>query len=1100
MSFLSTSTDDHARPMRPLEVSDGVVLKQDSSLHGFILRTPLDAHDPWEDDLIIAHTQVPLDVLNDFITSGTPPRGYVYVQWARLAAGHSLVLETDLHLLSRSFRLGDPTRRDGTHLTGTVVDVQETYTLAPVIPASPALSLPKHDTCTENCPSLLPPHLSHPRPHSLIYNVPASEVQRAQDVVRDDYIITGSWVGVVYELDYEVAVLLEDGSVVVITNPWGLHIPVPDWGKPLIALPEEEGFKRPDVLEATQGWAQTIPISFPRPGDFVIIDPHRLRHGQWLQGQYDPRTPAQGTVLDSRARELAVDWMSSSQPFEDGPLSEMPHEDVEIYAAGLKFWSSNGPNSLRKKDIVVYDVGRLPRKGRTTNEVGTSAMGPEYEPVNCGQDLDHGMRVKFRDVSAAAVKYQGLDSTTHGKFVRIPIEATGGWELNEFDVLHTEQRVTVLWQDGTVTTDASTSLSGVALFEFEISPTDIVLKRQGMLQRPVGLHGQRPGAAQEFNEMTFFEKPHDLLPESVGVVQSIDPNERVARVRWYEKPKIELRASGSMLSQRSRFGPIGDTFEDVSLYEIMSFPSLMRHRCDLCVIAHRGETKVERRKRKTRSATGNPNATDETGHGNPESNDRTTRRLTQSRSARDRSNSRARIPIPPPREPDWVGQIVAINLDGSMTVRLAGLPECRDVSVDADAVLAIIDDRMSEHGTTVDSIMDVDSDFPDFSGSEESQDSLEPIEETVEYEGGERMDDDSGDDNWLSDEDDVFEDAEEETADQDSDVSMSTGEPLVGEASGSSPAKSLHHLGTLMGTEAPPQFLVLDREPPADQFGKHSVSNAQTSLKRIIKEHKILSSSLPEGEIYVRTYESRLDLLRCLIIGPRDTPYEHAPFLVDLYLPATFPTDPPTAHFHSWTSGLGRINPNLYEEGKICLSLLGTWGGKNDTEKWNPQATLLQLLVSLQGLVFVKKPFYNEAGFEGYEADKAYTRESEQYSEKAFVMARGFVKHALLRPPGGLEDILAWLYLPHDINQPLKSLLGTVIQRGRRLLEKSDEARAAEEYSLMDAQGDKGDETKVFLKPLSRGASVMLNRSLAELEGQLEQYSSGSMHGKASVS
>jgi ubiquitin-conjugating enzyme E2 O len=62
----------------------------------------------------------------------------------------------------------------------------------------------------------------------------------------------------------------------------------------------------------------------------------------------------------------------------------------------------------------------------------------------------------------------------------------------------------------------------------------------------------------------------------------------------------------------------------------------------------------------------------------------------------------------------------------------------------------------------------------------------------------------------------------------------------------------------------------------------------------------------------VRTYESRLDLLRVLILGPQNTPYENAPFLFDFSL-SSFPSLPPEAFFHSWTpSGGGRVNPNLY--------------------------------------------------------------------------------------------------------------------------------------------------------------------------------------------
>ena len=41
-------------------------------------------------------------------------------------------------------------------------------------------------------------------------------------------------------------------------------------------------------------------------------------------------------------------------------------------------------------------------------------------------------------------------------------------------------------------------------------------------------------------------------------------------------------------------------------------------------------------------------------------------------------------------------------------------------------------------------------------------------------------------------------------------------------------------------------------------------------------------------------------------------------------------------------------DPNLYNCGKVCLSLLGTWEG----EGWTPdKSTLTQVLVSIQGYV-----------------------------------------------------------------------------------------------------------------------------------------------------
>lgn len=46
--------------------------------------------------------------------------------------------------------------------------------------------------------------------------------------------------------------------------------------------------------------------------------------------------------------------------------------------------------------------------------------------------------------------------------------------------------------------------------------------------------------------------------------------------------------------------------------------------------------------------------------------------------------------------------------------------------------------------------------------------------------------------------------------------------------------------------------------------------------------------------------------------------------------------------YRSW--GL-RVNPNMYENGYVCLSLLNTWNGRPN-ECWNPQAsTLLQVLL-----------------------------------------------------------------------------------------------------------------------------------------------------------
>lgn len=98
-----------------------------------------------------------------------------------------------------------------------------------------------------------------------------------------------------------------------------------------------------------------------------------------------------------------------------------------------------------------------------------------------------------------------------------------------------------------------------------------------------------------------------------------------------------------------------------------------------------------------------------------------------------------------------------------------------------------------------------------------------------------------------------------------------------------------------------------------------------------------------------------------LIEGPKNTPYEDGLFAFDLQLGHDYPRTPPLCHYISYCSD--RLNPNLYEDGKVCVSLLGTWSGKG-TEVWTSASNLLQVIVSLQGLILVDEPYFNEAGYE----------------------------------------------------------------------------------------------------------------------------------------
>ena len=63
-----------------------------------------------------------------------------------------------------------------------------------------------------------------------------------------------------------------------------------------------------------------------------------------------------------------------------------------------------------------------------------------------------------------------------------------------------------------------------------------------------------------------------------------------------------------------------------------------------------------------------------------------------------------------------------------------------------------------------------------------------------------------------------------------------------------------------------------------------------------------------------------------MFVGPAGTPYEGGLFVFDVQLRSDYPASPPLVTYISHSRE--KLNPNLYVDGKVCLSLLGTWDGK----------------------------------------------------------------------------------------------------------------------------------------------------------------------------
>ncbi|KAL2875684.1 hypothetical protein SGCOL_009148 [Colletotrichum sp. CLE4] len=137
-----------------------------------------------------------------------------------------------------------------------------------------------------------------------------------------------------------------------------------------------------------------------------------------------------------------------------------------------------------------------------------------------------------------------------------------------------------------------------------------------------------------------------------------------------------------------------------------------------------------------------------------------------------------------------------------------------------------------------------------------------------------------------------------------------------------------------------------------------SEATAHGRMKKLVMELSMLRTTLPDG-IFVRYDGTRLDAMKVLIVGPEDTPYENGLFEFDLFCPLDYPARPPKMVFRT-TYSRREFNPNLYPSGRVCFSLLGTWEG-SATEIWDPKkSTLLQLLVSVQAMIFNPDPVWNE--------------------------------------------------------------------------------------------------------------------------------------------
>jgi baculoviral IAP repeat-containing protein 6 len=184
----------------------------------------------------------------------------------------------------------------------------------------------------------------------------------------------------------------------------------------------------------------------------------------------------------------------------------------------------------------------------------------------------------------------------------------------------------------------------------------------------------------------------------------------------------------------------------------------------------------------------------------------------------------------------------------------------------------------------------------------------------------------------------------------------------------------------------------------------------QSAIMRTISEISSFKSGLPlnwESSIWVRVSKTNFNIFSFLISGPKDTPYENGLFEFDAYFPVDYPNNVPEVIIHTTDNGKVRFNPNLYANGKVCLSLLGTWSGQ-ENEKWNPKtSTFLQVMISIQSLILVDQPIFNEPGWErDINTPKGKTLSTKYNQDLHPNTIKLAIINMIKNPPQGFEDVI----------------------------------------------------------------------------------------------
>jgi len=145
--------------------------------------------------------------------------------------------------------------------------------------------------------------------------------------------------------------------------------------------------------------------------------------------------------------------------------------------------------------------------------------------------------------------------------------------------------------------------------------------------------------------------------------------------------------------------------------------------------------------------------------------------------------------------------------------------------------------------------------------------------------------------------------------------------------------------------------------------------------KRLLRDYKLVKTQ-PIENIWIEWEDNGENLLKAfsIVCGREDTPYQHGFYAFDFDFGGEYPFVQPRVSYNSIgmcipqlknttqftrDSKVPRVHPNLYKNGFVCLSILGTWRG----EGWSSCFNIQSISLELQSLLD-ENPITNEPSFE----------------------------------------------------------------------------------------------------------------------------------------